>query len=204
MRSSMAKGFLKVVWRLNQIMLTPASGDNAVSHVTGVTVDSINSHPQIAAFKALYREFKIAKVINKYRIEKSSELLTDTADKDITHWSRFDPTCRGRGMDEANMRASPTAKWRILKPFQVMTSRIRPVYQDWNDQSDVTRTGIRKVDNPWRDLGGTIPNDVSENGTQHLFVGTQRTGTGPAPWSVVLERTVIFYLRYRHDGAVYA
>ena len=171
--------------------------------MTGVTVDSINSHPQIAAFKALYKEFKITKVINKYRVEKSAELLTDTADKDITHWSRWDPTARGRALDEANMRKSPTAKWRILKPFQVMTSSLSPVYQDWGDTSDITRSGIRKVDNPWRDINGTIPNDVSENGTQHLFVGTQRTGTGPAPWSIILERTVIFYLRYRKDGATY-
>ena len=204
MRSRMTKGFLKVVWRLAQQSLQPATGDSSVACTTGVNVNTISSHPQFAAFKALYREFKIATIIDKYRIEKSSEVLTDTSDADITHWSKWDPTCRGRTMDLVNMRASPTAKWRIIKPFGVTTSRLRPVYQDWGDSSDVTRTGIRKVDNPWRDLGGTIPDDVSENGTMHLFTGTQRTGSGPSPWSIVREQTVIFYLRYRHDGAAYA
>lgn len=199
----MARGFLKVVWRLPKVNLEPASGTNSVAHNTAVNVNILKDHPQFAAFKALYKEFKVAKVINKFRVEKSAEVLTDTSDADIVHWSRFDPTCRGRFMNEINFRASPTAKWSIVKPFQVFTSRLRPVYQDWNDTSDITRTGIRKVDNPWRDINGTIPDDVSENAVMHLFVGTQRTGQTPSPWQISLERTVITYLRYRHDGATY-
>lgn len=204
MRTRQSDMPLRVVWRLPKVNLVPAASTNAVAHNTSENLNVITSHPQFAAFKALYREFKITEVINKFRVEKSSELLTDTNDPDITHWSKWDPTSRGRVLNELNMRASPNAKWRVLKPFQVVTSRIRPVYQDWNDTSDITRSGIRRVDNPWRDLDGTIPDDVSENGVIHLFQGAQRSGSAAAPFTIVLERTLIIQLRYRHDGSTYA
>ena len=204
MRVQQADKPLEVMWRLAQQVLEPAQGDSSVACTTGLNVNTISSHPQFNAFKALYREFKCVKIIDKFRVEKSSEVLTDTGDVDITHWSKWDPAARGRTMDLPNIRASPTAKWKIVKPFGVTTSSLSPVYQDWGDSSDITRSNIRKVDNPWRDLEGTIPDDPSENGIIHLFTGSQRTGSGQSPWRIVREQTAIFLLRYRKDGSNYA
>lgn len=169
------------------------------------STDGINTWPIRDSYQAIYDEFKISKVIDKFRFKTSADRLNTTTERDVIHWSCYDPDCRGREFtNEASFRQHAAAKWKLMKPYDVFTSTMYPKYLE----SPNSTTGIRKVDNPWRDISQfttIVPRTVtSVNGIQHLFIGPGREAPGQADqYTIEIERTFIILFRGVRQGQGY-
>lgn len=161
------------------------------------STDSINTWGIRTQYQAIFDEFKIEKVIDKFRFQFSADRLNTTTERDVLHWSCYDADCRGREFtNEASFRQHAGSKWKLMKPFDVATSVMYPVYA----VTPYSTTSMRQVDNPWRDIAEfdtLVPRSItSVNGVQHCFVGPGRTAPGqPNQYNIIVER--IFILKFR-------
>ena len=124
-RTMGARRVMRVVSR-SVNTLTPDIGGT----IKMCTYNIMNAHrfvPAFSAYSAIFDEYKISKCYQKFRIEKSAALENDQNDIDVTHWSCYDPDAEGRTFSNVNdFRAHPSAKWSIVKPYQVKTTVLSP------------------------------------------------------------------------------
>ncbi|KAK7505278.1 hypothetical protein BaRGS_00003440 [Batillaria attramentaria] len=97
----------------------------------------------------------------------------------------------------------PGSKWRVMKPWQVHTSRLHPKFKL---MKGYTEFGVRAVDNPWWDLGWVSGGNSVKciNGIQHCFSGTSSADVGGHPdWRVVVKTSNVCLLRGFRCGQAY-
>ncbi|GFN87276.1 hypothetical protein PoB_001378200 [Plakobranchus ocellatus] len=93
-RAYSTKKTFRFVCRTRHTMTPDAEG--IIRYVTSPTTNLINILATREAMRSLFDEFKIVRQIDKFRLEKSADVLNDEANEDIMHWSCYDPDAGGR------------------------------------------------------------------------------------------------------------
>nr|ALE29836.1 coat protein [Dragonfly larvae associated circular virus-10] len=179
------------------------TGDGQFS--TGVHSDclsfnanDINSLPAWDKLNIIYDEWKPGKKYMKQYIpfEKYGNDV-DANSANIIRWSAYDPDARARKFllsgAVADMKLMQGSKWKMVRPRQVISTSFQPKFSSGRDK--VNLTGIKAVDNPWRDCVVTVPAEACTNGVQ--VVWTCNTGT---TLTIKTQYTQVYYFRGLRDG----
>lgn len=155
----------------------------------------------VKGYTEIFDEYKIVKLYQKFRVEKSARVENDEDDVDIIHWSCYDPDAKSKTFTGlTDFHKCDNSKWHIMKPYQVRTSTLSPVF---NDNTNITDYGIRSVNNPWFDVANW-KNIVSINGVQHLWIGPYDPNDVTAvKYKIVCEQTVKVSFRGLRQGQQY-
>ena len=162
--------------------------------------------PQIRCLLLMYDQLKPLKVLDKFYVLSASKQVQDKSSK-IQHWWKYDPDCNGRIFsNESSFCHQDRVPWRFLKPRSVHTHRLRPIYLSVRKNGDTVPvvSGIRKVNNPWRDVADWPLGFHTSNGIQHLFVSQVIEGQTPPAFTIVQQRVSVFLFRGLRNGQSYA
>lgn len=171
--------------------------DGIINWITYASLDNFDKIPEYAR---LFDEFKILRIYQKFRLERSANVENNEDDIDIVHWSAYDPDARARKFKDLDQfRKCPNAKWHIFKPYQVRTSSMTPTFM----RVPQVDTGIKSVNNPWFDCG-TQQANFSTNAIQHIFVGPSEGTPGKDPkYKIIIEETIKVAYRGLRQGQAY-
>lgn len=193
-RTAGYKKSLVTVFR-KQLVLEPTAGV-----ILFLTHTAESDFKAISEYQSLYDEYKILRVYDKFRVEKSARVENEEDDVDIVHWSAYDPDADGRTFTGlADFQKVVGSKWHIMKPYQVRTTTFSPNFPP-DRRNDY---GIKKVNNPWLDVGNTSTT-ASKNGVQHLFIGPAEQAASPKKYKIIVEQTIKVAFRGLRQGQAYA
>ncbi|AHH31483.1 putative capsid protein [Dragonfly larvae associated circular virus-10] len=189
---------LKIVhrWTGDQQFTTGVSSD-----CLSFNASDANLIPAWDKLNILYDEWKPGKKYMKQYIpfEKYGNDV-DANSANIIRWSAYDPDCRGRKFLLANavadMKLMQGSKWKMYHPRQVVSTSFQPKFG--RESSKINLTGIKAVDNPWRDCLATIPTEICSNGVQ--VVWTCNTGT---TLTIKTQYTQVYWFRGLRMGTAY-
>jgi len=130
-----------------------------------------NNLPGWTELSKLYDEWRPGKKYVKSFIpfEKYGNEVDEHAEN-IVRWSAYDPDARGRKFPVSKaveyMQKMQNSKWKIIKKNQVVTTSFQPMF---STRTGVNLTGVKGVDNPWRDCVATVTGDQCQNGVQQVW-----------------------------------
>lgn len=191
-------GVVKAVYR-EERTLTPAN-DGTIKFATYANE---NNHTHFnGTYNVIYDQYKIQKVYQKFRVERSARVENDQDDVDIIHWSCYDPDASGRTFSgESDFQNSAGSKWHIMKPYQVRTTSLSPVFM--GTQHSRTDYGSRRVNNPWLDVSNASA-AASQNAVQHFFKGPPHDPMAEPNYKIVVMTTVVILYKGVRTGQSYA
>lgn len=196
-RTRATKKTITAIFRQQIVLPKP----NATGEITYCTYASLNNFKENANYGKLFDEYKVLKVYHKFRVEKSAKVENDQDDVDIIHWSCYDPDADARTFKGlTDFQKCANSKWHIVKPYQVRTSVLTPVFQ----KDQITDTGVKSVNNPWRNIENTSAT-FSSNGIQHYWKGPfDATDPGAKPqYKIICEQSVKVIYRGLRQGQNY-
>ena len=142
-------------------------------------------------------------MVSKFFVVIPSLQLSEGSSK-IEHWWVYDPDSKGQLFDQTiDFINHPNVKWNFMTPFKVSTHRLKATFSF--DIGESATTGMRKVDNPWRNISEwSNPPFEHQNysAIQHLFVSREQENV---PAFKIMEQIVFTYLvSCNRNGQQYA
>lgn len=160
-----------------------------------------NHRKALPEYLKLFEEYKVLRLYQKFRVARSAKVENDQSDLDIVHWSCYDADGGNKVFtDVAAFQQNSASRWNIMKPYQVVTSSLKPVFRFDNSGY----TGVKLVDNPWRSVDKNS-SQPSHNCIQHLWVGPKPDAPGLTPnYQIVRDETIVILFRGLRQGQTYA
>lgn len=197
-RVAATKKVFSTIFRKQIVLPKP----NPTGEITYCTYASSNNFLQDNTYATIYDEYKVVRIYQKFRVEKSAKVENDQDDVDIIHWSCYDADAEARTFKGlADFQKCANSKWHIMKPYQVRTSSLSPVWA----KNQITDTGIKSVNNPWRNCENKDAN-FSMNGIQHYWVGPydKKDPGAKAQYKIICEQTIKVLFRGLRQNQDYA
>ena len=160
----------------------------------------------VASYAKIYDEWKPLKVVTKLFVLIPSLQLAEGSSK-IQHWWVYDPDSNGRTFATTeDFTNHPSVKLNFMTPYKVSTYRLKAKFSFNVGTAEAVTTGIKKVDNPWRNLeewndGVGLPHQNC-NSIQHLFVG--KTIENVPAYKIIAQSVYTFLVRGNRNGQQYA
>ena len=100
----------------------------------------------------LYDEWKPLKCVSIFFLLIPSNTLSLGASK-VQHWWVYDPDGNGRKFaSEGDFVNHQNAKWKFMYPYSCHTHRLKANFSYIPRSGSEVTTGIKKMDNPWRNI----------------------------------------------------
>ncbi|AHH31484.1 putative capsid protein [Dragonfly larvae associated circular virus-10] len=165
-----------------------------------MNASDVNNLPGWAQLTVLYDEWKPGKKYMKSFVpfDKYENEVSDNAEL-IVRWSAYDPDAKGRKFTAAravsDMEKMQNSKWKLIKKNQVVSTSYQPMFPT---RTGVNLTGVKGVDNPWRDCVASVTSEQCQNGVQQVW----KVNT---PTTLVTRHyfTQVYYFRGLRIGTQY-
>jgi len=184
------KVFTTVIRRAyTEVLTTPGTSYNMFVDINTIK-NTVEYHNIVTQYSNIYDRFKIVSMTKKMYCDLDNNTLTNSSVPRM--WYMYDPDSGKELFDTTNLRKNVAAKWKLMRPYQVHTFRLKPDFAHIQLPNGVSSyTGKRKY-NPWWDLGdyeaGNLSAVKSKNGINYIIAGpppgsaTQR--------SMIVEETI--------------